>query len=134
MDRSVGFGTLRPSKGSCTKNDLTVCPTIDFLCPVHISTIPYSATRCLFTSTPVVIERMHGGPCSHPLRHPFLVPASFAGPLHGLVVVSLDLEVRYPTVALRGGNLAMAQEILDGRQVRVGIEKLRGHGVAKPMA
>ena len=54
--------------------------------------------------------------------------------LHGLVVVSLDLEVRYPTVALRGGNLAMAQEILDGRQVRVGIEKLRGHGVAKPMA
>ena len=29
--------------------------------------------------------------------------------LHGLVVVSLDLEVRYPAVALGCGNLAMAQ-------------------------
>jgi hypothetical protein len=28
----------------------------------------------------------------------------------------------------------MAQEILDRSQIRVGIEKLRGHGVAKPMA
>ena len=53
--------------------------------------------------------------------------------LHSLVVVSLDLEVRYPAVALGCRNLAMPQEILDGRKVRIGIEKLRGHGVAKPM-
>ena len=53
--------------------------------------------------------------------------------LHGLVVVSLDLEVRYPAVALRGGNLAMPQEVLNGRQISIGVEKLRGHGVAKPM-
>ena len=53
--------------------------------------------------------------------------------LHGLVIVSLNLEVRYPAVALGGGNLAMPQEVLNGRKVRIGIEKLRGHGVAKPM-
>ena len=53
--------------------------------------------------------------------------------LHGLVVVSLDLEVRYPAVALGCGNLAMAQEVLDGRKASIGVEKLRGHGVAKPM-
>lgn len=53
--------------------------------------------------------------------------------LHGLVVVSLDLEVRYPAVALRCGNLAMPQEILNGRKVSIGVEELRGHSVAKPM-
>ena len=53
--------------------------------------------------------------------------------LHGLVVVSLDLEVRYPAVALGCGNLAMSQEVLDGSKISIGIEKLRGHGMAKPM-
>ena len=53
--------------------------------------------------------------------------------LHGLVVVSLDLEVRYPAVPLGGRNLAMPQEVLDGSKVSIGVEKLRGHGVAKPM-
>ena len=53
--------------------------------------------------------------------------------LHGLVVVSLDLEVCYPAVALRCGNLAMSQKVLNGSKVGIGIEKLRGHGVAKPM-
>ena len=33
--------------------------------------------------------------------------------LHGLVVVSLDLEVCYPAVALGGGNLAMARSEFD---------------------
>ena len=50
-----------------------------------------------------------------------------------LVVVSLDLEVRYPAVPLGCGNLAMPQEVLDGSKVSIGVEKLRGHGVAKPM-
>jgi len=53
--------------------------------------------------------------------------------LHGLVVVSLDLEVRYTAVALGGGNLAMPQEILDSSKASIGVEKLCGHGVAKPM-
>ena len=53
--------------------------------------------------------------------------------LHGLIVVSLDLEVCYSAVALRCGNLAMPQKVLNGSKVSIGIEKLRGHGVAKPM-
>ena len=53
--------------------------------------------------------------------------------LDSLVVVSLDLEVRYPAVALGCGNLAMPQEVLDGSKGSIGVEKLRGHGVAKPM-
>jgi len=53
--------------------------------------------------------------------------------LDGLVVVSLDLEVRYPAVPLGCGNLAMPKEILDGSKISIGVEKLRGHGVAKPM-
>ena len=53
--------------------------------------------------------------------------------LDGLVVVSLDLEVCYPAVALRGGDLAMPQKVLNGRKVSIGIEELRGHSMAKPM-
>jgi hypothetical protein len=53
--------------------------------------------------------------------------------LHGLVIVSLDLEVRYPAVALGCGYLAMRQEILNGRKASIGIEELRGHSVAKSM-
>jgi len=52
---------------------------------------------------------------------------------HGLVVVSLDLEVRNPAVPLGGGYLAMPHKVLNGRKVRIGIEKLRGHSVPKPM-
>ena len=53
--------------------------------------------------------------------------------LHRLVVVSLNLEVRYPAVALRGGNLIMPQKVLNGSKISIGVEKLRGHGVAQPM-
>jgi hypothetical protein len=53
--------------------------------------------------------------------------------LHGLVVISLDLEVRHPAVALRGGNLAMPQEFLNGSKISIGVEKLCGHSVPKPM-
>ena len=63
----------------------------------------------------------------------FLGPRPLQDHLHGLIVVSLDFEVRYPAVALRGGNLSMPQEVLNRRKVRIGIEKLRGHGVAKSM-
>jgi hypothetical protein len=58
----------------------------------------------------------------HLHHHLLLGPASFAEHLHGLVVVSLDLEVCYSTVALRCGNLAMPhQKVLNGRNVRIGI-------------
>ena len=63
----------------------------------------------------------------------FLGLHSLQNQLHCLVVVSLDFEVRYPAVALSGGDLTMPQEILDRRKISVGIEKLRGHSVAKPM-
>ena len=53
--------------------------------------------------------------------------------LHGLVVVPLNLEVRYSAVALSCGYLAMPQKVLNGCKISIGIEKLRGHGVAKPM-
>ena len=53
---------------------------------------------------------------------------------HGLVVVSLDLEVRDPAVPLGRGNLIVPQEVLNGSQIRIGVEKLSGHGMAKAMA
>ncbi len=62
--------------------------------------------------------------CLRPLQNHF----------HGFVVVSLDLEIRDPAVPLGGGDLAMPEKVLNGRKVRIGIEKLRGHGVAQPMA
>ncbi len=63
----------------------------------------------------------------------FLCLRSLQDHLHGLVVVSLDLDVRHLAVALGCGNLAMPQEILDGRQIGISVEQLRSHGVAKPM-
>ena len=54
--------------------------------------------------------------------------------LHRLVVVSLDFEVGDPAVPLGRGNLTMAQEVLNSSQVRIGVEKLSGHGVAEAMA
>jgi hypothetical protein len=63
----------------------------------------------------------------------FLCLRPLQNDLHGFVIVSLDLEVGYATVALRCGNLAMPQEILDGSEVSIGVEELRGHGVAKSM-
>ena len=70
---------------------------------------------------------------------PFVViPSSCLRPLqnhlHRLVIVSLDLEVGDPAVPLRCGNLPMPQEVLNGSKISIGIEKLSGHGVAKPMA
>ena len=62
--------------------------------------------------------------CLRPLQNHF----------HGLVVVSLDLEVRYPAVPLGCGNLAMPQKVLNGSKIRIGVEELSGHGVAKTMA
>lgn len=56
--------------------------------------------------------------------------------LHRLVVVSLDVvdvEVCNAAVTLCGRHLAMAQEVLNGRQIGIGVEKLRGHGMPKPM-
>ena len=53
--------------------------------------------------------------------------------LHGFVVVALNLQIRNPAVALSCGNLTMPEKVLNGSQMRIGVEKLSGHGMAKPM-
>ena len=47
-----------------------------------------------------------------------------------LLVVPLDLEIGHLAITLRGLDPGVSQEILDRHQIRIGIEQLRGHGVA----
>ena len=54
--------------------------------------------------------------------------------LHGVEVISLNIEVRYPAVALRGFHIAVSEQILDGGKIRIGVEKLCGHRMAEMMA
>ena len=54
--------------------------------------------------------------------------------LYGFIVIPFDFEVGYLAVSLGGGNPVMSQEILDGGQVRIGIEELGCHGVPELMA
>ena len=51
-----------------------------------------------------------------------------------LVIVSADLLIGYPTIALGGFDARMTQQILDGDDVGVGVEHLSCHGVAQLMA
>jgi len=53
--------------------------------------------------------------------------------LHRLEVVPLYLHVGHPAVPLSGAQAAVSKEILDGHNVRVGIEQLRGHRVPELM-
>src|SRR4030042_2900687 len=53
---------------------------------------------------------------------------------HGLMIVTLHLEIGHPAVPLGGFDPGMSQKILDGHQGRVGIKELRGHGVPELMA
>ena len=48
---------------------------------------------------------------------------------HGLVIVSLDLEVGHPAVALGRRDVLVAQKVLDRREIGVSVQKLRGEGV-----
>ena len=50
-------------------------------------------------------------------------------PGNGLVVVPLHFEVRHLAIALRGFDPGVAQEVLDGHQVRIRIEQLGRHRV-----
>ena len=49
--------------------------------------------------------------------------------LHRIEVVSLYFEIRYSAVSLSGLHIGVPQEVLDGAQIRIRIEKLRGHRV-----
>jgi hypothetical protein len=51
--------------------------------------------------------------------------------LDGLVVIALCLRVRYAAVALCGGNVRMAEKILDRGDVGIRVQKLCRHGVAQ---
>ena len=54
--------------------------------------------------------------------------------LDSLKVIPLHFQVAHPAITLRCFDAAMAQKILDGDQVRIGIEQLGGHGVAQLVA
>jgi hypothetical protein len=53
---------------------------------------------------------------------------------HGLVIVTLHLEIGHPAVALSGFDPGMPQEILDGHQGPVGIKELGGHVITQLVA
>ncbi len=50
-----------------------------------------------------------------------------------LVIIPLNFKIGYSAITLSGFDPGMAQEILDGDQVRIGVEKLGGHGMPKLM-
>ncbi len=64
----------------------------------------------------------------------FTSPSPLQNYRHGLVIVPLYPEIGHPTVPLRGFDPGMPQEILDGNQGSVGVEKLGGHGVPELVA
>src|SRR5271157_407400 len=51
--------------------------------------------------------------------------------LDSFVVITLYLRVRHAAVALGRGDVRMPEKVLDGRDIRIGIEELRGHRVAQ---
>lgn len=53
--------------------------------------------------------------------------------LHGIEVIPLNLEIGDSTIALRGLDVAVPEQILDRAQIGVGIEQLRGHRVPQMM-
>ena len=52
----------------------------------------------------------------------------------GSVVVTLHFPIGDLAVAFRGFDAGMPQKILDGDEIRIGIEELRGHGVPELVA
>ena len=54
--------------------------------------------------------------------------------LHGFVVVPAHFLVRYLRVSLGGSDAAVAKQILDGDDVRISVEHLRGKGVPQLVA
>jgi len=49
--------------------------------------------------------------------------------LHRVEVIPLHFEIRYPAVPLGGLHIAVPKEILDGAEIGICIEQLRGHRV-----
>ena len=53
--------------------------------------------------------------------------------LHGFEVIPSYFRVRYPAVPLCGSDGVVPQEILDRREIGIGIQHLCGHRMAKMM-
>lgn len=60
-------------------------------------------------------------------------PGSFYYLLFGFKVISLHFEIAYPEITL-GFDSSVTEEILDGYQICIGVEHLRGHSVAQLVA
>ena len=54
--------------------------------------------------------------------------------VHGVVVITSNLRVGDPAIPLCGFNARVIQQVLDGDQISIGVEHLRGHRMAKLMA
>ena len=54
--------------------------------------------------------------------------------LHRVEVISLYFEIRYPAIPLGGFYVTVPEKILDGAQIGIRIEQLRGHRVPEMMA
>ena len=61
------------------------------------------------------------------------VGCSLHDDLHGLEVIPSYFRVRYTAVTLRGSDRVVPQEILDRREIGVGIQHLCGHRMSKTM-
>jgi hypothetical protein len=64
----------------------------------------------------------------------YLVPRrSLHNHLHGFAVISLDFQVGHPAVTLAGSDGVVPQQVLDGGEIGIGMEHLRGHGMTQMM-
>ena len=53
--------------------------------------------------------------------------------LHRIEVIPLYFEIRYPAIPLGGLYIAVPKKILDGAEIGIRIEQLRGHRVPEMM-
>ena len=104
------------------RNDLTICPTDDFLRAAHISVSPSLKEICL-----LLTESIEG------LNSDIVLSRLLQNHLHRLVIISLDFEVGNARIPLCGFDSGVSQQILDGDKVRISIDQLGSHGVAKMM-
>jgi hypothetical protein len=121
--RSFGqdvFAGFRSKRDHPVKNDLAICPTIDFLRPTHISVSPTLKEICL-----LLTESIEG------VKSDIFLGRLLQNHLHRFVIIPLDFEIRDPCIALGGFDSGVSQQILDGDKVRISIEQLGSHGMAK---
>ena len=54
--------------------------------------------------------------------------------LHRVEVIPLYFEIRYPAIPLGGLYITVPEKILDGAEIGIRVEQLRGHRVPEMMA